>query len=123
MTTPDSEVEHTHDHEHKSALRARSIEAPLIENGLLTADIVDRIVRVFEEDIGPLNGAKIVAHAWSDPVYRHRLLQDGNAAIAELGFQLPQKLVVLENSAAVPNVFVSHCAGCYPCGTRAVDFV
>lgn len=67
-------------------------------------------MRVFEEDIGPLNGAKIVAHAWSDPVYRHRLLQDGNAAIAELGFQLPQKLVVLENSAAVPNVFVSHCA-------------
>ena len=110
MTTHESEVEHTHDHEHKSALRARAIESLLIENGLLTADIVDRIVRVFEEDIGPLNGAKIVAHAWSDPAYRHRLLQDGNAAIAQLGFQLPQKLVVLENSAAVHNVFVSHCA-------------
>jgi nitrile hydratase subunit alpha len=114
MTAHEHHAEHTHEMESDSALRAMAIEALLIEKGLLTAEIVDRITRVFEEDIGPLNGAKIVAHAWTDPTYRRRLLEDGNAAIGELGFSLPQKLVVLENSAAVHNVFVCTLCSCYP---------
>jgi nitrile hydratase len=103
-----------HEHDSEPALRARAIESLLIDKGLLTADMIDRITRVFEEDIGPLNGARVVAHAWVNPEYRQRLLTDGNAAIAELGFNLPQKLVVLENSADVHNVFVCTLCSCYP---------
>jgi nitrile hydratase subunit alpha len=114
MTAHEEHLEHTREIESDSALRAMAIESLLIDKGLLTAEMVDRITRVFEEDIGPMNGAKVVAHAWTDPAFGQRLLDDGNVAIAELGFSLPQKLVVLENSAAVHNVFVCTLCSCYP---------
>ncbi len=98
-------------------LRARALESLLIEKGLLSSDVVDRLVSVYETDIGPLNGAKVVARAWVDPAYKHRLLADGTAAIAELGFGgrgAGDKLVVVENTPAVHNMVVCTLCSCYP---------
>src|SRR5262249_30892979 len=69
-----------------------------------------------EPEIGPMNGAKVVARAWTDPAYRRRLLEDGTAAIAELGFggQEGAHVVVVENTPAVHNVIVCTLCSCYP---------
>ena len=79
------------DHHHPEELapveaRIAAIEAVLVEKGVLDVDAVDQIVAHFEDNLGPMNGAKVVARAWTDPDYRTRLLADGTAAIAELGF-------------------------------------
>jgi nitrile hydratase subunit alpha len=98
------------------ALRVEALEALLREKGFLDSGQVDAIVRHYEEDVGPLNGAKVVARAWTDPAYRRRLLADGTAAIAELGFGGPQGeyLVVLENTPTVHHVVVCTLCSCYP---------
>jgi nitrile hydratase len=98
------------------ALRVEALEALLREKGFLDSAHVDSIVRRYEEDVGPLNGAKVVARAWTDPAYRRRLLADGTAAIAELGFGGPQGeyMVVLENTPRVHNVVVCTLCSCYP---------
>ena len=98
-----------------TALRARAIESLLIEKGLLSSDDVDALVQAYEQDIGPLRGARVVARAWVDPAYRERLLADGSAAIAELGLDgLRNKLVVVENTPAVHNLVVCTLCSCYP---------
>ena len=61
--------------------RVRALESLLIEKGLLSTEVVDKVVQTYEKDVGPMNGAKVVAHAWVDPAYRQRLLADGTAAI------------------------------------------
>jgi nitrile hydratase len=98
------------------ALRVEALEALLVEKGFLDPAHVDAIVRRYEEEVGPLNGAKVVARAWVDPDYRRRLLADGTAAIAELGFGGPQGeyMVVLENTASLHNVVVCTLCSCYP---------
>ncbi|HME71612.1 MAG TPA: nitrile hydratase subunit alpha [Myxococcota bacterium] len=98
------------------ALRVEALEALLREKGFLDSAQVDAIVRHYEEDVGPLNGAKVVARAWTDTAYRRRLLADGTAAIAELGFGGPQGeyMVVLENTPTVHNVVVCTLCSCYP---------
>lgn len=99
------------------ALRARALESLLIEKGILSSDTVDALVRAYEQDIGPLNGAKVVARAWVDPAYKQRLLADGTAAIAELGFGgrgAGDRLVVVENTPTVHNVVVCTLCSCYP---------
>ena len=68
------------------ALRTKALESLLVEKGLVSSDSVDALVRAYEQDIGPLNGAKVVARAWVDPAYKRRLLESGAEAIAELGF-------------------------------------
>ncbi len=65
--------------------RVRALESLLIEKGLLSTEVVDKVVQTYEKDVGPMNGARVVAHAWVDPAYKGRLLADGTAAIAELG--------------------------------------
>jgi nitrile hydratase len=95
------------------ALRARALESLLIEKGLLTSDMVDRVVSAYEQDIGPLNGAKVVARAWVDPDYKQRLLADGTAAVAEFGFT-GNTLVVVENTPKVHNMVVCTLCSCYP---------
>jgi len=110
---------HDHDDEHErddDALRTEALEALLIERGLVTADAVDAVIRIYEQDVGPLNGARVVARAWVDPGYRARLLADGTAAIAELGYGGPQgeHLVVVENGPRVHNVVVCTLCSCYP---------
>ena len=98
------------------ALRTQALESLLIEKGLITTDVIDAVVRTYEQDVGPLNGARVVARAWVDPAYRQRLLTDGTAAVAELGFSGAQgaDIVVLENTPSVHNVVVCTLCSCYP---------
>ena len=109
-----------HDHDHPSAdpraLRAEALEHLLTEQGLVSTDAIDAILRHYEEDVGPMNGARAVARAWIDSAYRERLLTDGTAAIAELGLGGPQgeRLVVVENTPEVHNVVVCTLCSCYP---------
>jgi nitrile hydratase len=96
-------------------LRTRAIESLLIEKGLLSSEVVDRLVSAYEQDIGPMNGAKVVARAWLDPEYKARLLADGSAAINELGLDGNRNpLVVVENTPTVHNVVVCTLCSCYP---------
>ena len=99
-----------------AALRTRALESLLVEKGLLTTEIIDEVVQKYEQDVGPLNGAKVVARAWSDPDYKRRLLEDGTAAIAELGLgdAHGSKIVVLENTPSVHHVVVCTLCSCYP---------
>jgi len=109
--------EHDHDHDHDElALRAEALERLLTERGLIDTSTIDAIIRHYEDDVGPLNGAKVVARAWVDPAYKARLLADGTTAIAELGFSGPQaeRMVVVENTPAVHNVVVCSLCSCYP---------
>jgi nitrile hydratase len=98
------------------ALRTKALETLLVEKGLITTDVIDEIVRLYEQDVGPLNGAKVVARAWTDPAYKQRLLEDGTAAVAELGFSGSQgaEMVVLENTPTIHNVVVCTLCSCYP---------
>ena len=98
------------------ALRTMAIESLLIEKGLISTDAIDARVQAYERDIGPLNGAKVVARAWTQPEYKRRLLADATAAIAELGFSGSQgaEIVVLENTPQVHNLVVCTLCSCYP---------
>ncbi len=108
---------HDHDHEHSEiALRVEAIEALLTEKGLIDTKTVDEVIRFYEQDVGPLNGAKVVARAWTDAAYKDRLLRDPGGAIAEMGFGGPEAshLVVVENQPRVHNVVVCTLCSCYP---------
>jgi nitrile hydratase subunit alpha len=96
--------------------RAKALEALAIERDLISSDALDVVVQTYTEEFGPLNGAKVVARAWVDPAYRRRLLENGTAAIAELGYLGIQgeEIVVLENSSTVHNVVVCTLCSCYP---------
>ena len=96
--------------------RVAALEALLTERGLVPEGFIEQITRRYESEIGPMNGAKVVARAWLDPQYKQRLLADGTAAIAELGFGGPEgdHMVVVENTAAVHNVIVCTLCSCYP---------
>ena len=98
------------------ALRVEALASLLTERGLIDPATVETFIKTYEQSVGPMNGAKVVARAWTDPDYRARLLTDGTAAIAELGFKGPQgeHIVVLENTAAVHNVVVCTLCSCYP---------
>ena len=115
-----SEHHDDHDHEHEAepyaSLRTKALESLLVEKGYVTTDAIDALVKTYEEDIGPMNGARVVARAWVDPKYKGRLLQDGTKAIAELGFQGAEgsEIVVLENTANVHNAVVCTLCSCYP---------
>jgi nitrile hydratase len=110
--------EHAHDDDPASpeALRAEALETLLREKGIVQPETIDAIVQRYEHDIGPMNGAQVVARAWTDPAYKTRLLADGTAAIAELGFGGVQgeHLVVVENTDRVHNVVVCTLCSCYP---------
>ena len=88
----------------------------LVEKGLLTTDQIDAIVERYERDLGPQNGARVVARAWVDAGYRERLLADGAAAIGELGYGgfEGDTMVVVENTPTVHNVVVCTLCSCYP---------
>jgi nitrile hydratase len=98
------------------AVRTRALESLLLEKGLLPEGAVDGVVEAYETDIGPMNGAKVVARAWVDPAYKRALLDDAPAAIAALGFGGVPHLVVVENTAEVHNVVVCTLCSCYPWG-------
>jgi|SRR6266404_60288 nitrile hydratase len=96
--------------------RTRALESILLEKGLLTPEAVDKVVSAYERDIGPLNGAKVVARAWVDSEYKKHLLADGTAAIAELGIggMQGEHMVAVENTPTVHNVIVCTLCSCYP---------
>jgi nitrile hydratase len=96
--------------------RARALEELLIEKGMVSPDFIDQVVETFSNDFGPMNGAKVVAHAWVDPEYKLRLLADATPAIGELGFDGPEgdHMVVVENTPDIHNVVVCTLCSCYP---------
>jgi nitrile hydratase len=96
--------------------RVAALESVLVERGLITTDAIEAIVQTYEHDVGPHLGAKVVARAWVDPEYRERLLDDGTAAIAEMGFGGAQGEVILvkENGPGVHHVVVCTLCSCYP---------
>ncbi|PWI05477.1 nitrile hydratase subunit alpha [Streptomyces sp. NWU339] len=98
------------------ALRTEALEQLLTERGLIDPKVMNGIITDYETNVGPLNGAKVVAKAWTDPGYRQRLLDDGTAAIKELGFSGAQgeHIVVVENTATTHNVVVCTLCSCYP---------
>ena len=98
------------------ALRVEALASLLAERGLIDEATVDNFIKTYEQSVGPMNGAKVVAKAWTDPGYRARLLADGTGAIAELGFKGPQgeHMVVLENTPSVHHVVVCTLCSCYP---------
>ncbi|QDD87611.1 nitrile hydratase subunit alpha [Pseudomonas oryzihabitans] len=98
------------------ALRVKALESILLEKGLIDPVAMDALIDTYEHQIGPRNGAQVVAKAWADPEYRRRLLEDATAAIAELGFSGVQgeDMVVVENTPAVHNVTVCTLCSCYP---------
>ena len=96
--------------------RTEALESLLVERGLVDAKTIETFIGIYETQVGPMNGAKVVARAWTDPDYQARLLADGTAAIAELGFKGPQgeHIVVLENTPQVHHVVVCTLCSCYP---------
>ena len=97
-------------------LRVKSLESLLVEKGLVDPAALDALVDTFENKVGPRNGARVVARAWVDPLYKRRLLADADAAIAELGFDSRpgEHTVVLENTPVLHNVVVCTLCSCYP---------
>ena len=96
--------------------RTQAIEQLLIDKGMLTEDQVDAVIQRYNERVGPLNGARLVAKAWLDDGFKQELLADGSAAIAPFEFEGGQvdKLVVVENTPQVHNVVVCTLCSCYP---------
>ena len=116
-----SHDEHDHDEHHATPpseieARVRALESLLTERGLVTPDAIDRVVSAYENDIGPLNGARAVARAWVDPGFKQRLLDDATAALRELGIGGLQgeHMVAVENTPQTHNVVVCTLCSCYP---------
>ena len=115
------EHDHDHAHEHQAlpsdpALRVKALESLLVAKGLVDRAAVDALIDTYEHKVGPRNGARVVARAWSDPAYKQRLLTDADSAIAELGYGGLQgeHMVVVENTADVHNLVVCTLCSCYP---------
>jgi nitrile hydratase subunit alpha len=110
-----------HDHDHGSELselqiRVRALESVLIEGGYVDPAALDALIETYETQVGPHNGARVVARAWSDPAYRERLFTDATAAIAELGYggRQGEHMVALENTPDTHNMVVCTLCSCYP---------
>ena len=115
------EQDHAHEHSHQAvpsdpALRVKSLESLLVEKGLVDRAALDTLIDSYEHKIGPRNGARVVARAWTDPDYKHRLLTDTDAAIAELGYggMQGEHMLVVENTPKVHNLVVCTLCSCYP---------
>jgi nitrile hydratase subunit alpha len=111
-----SRSDRSDDHNKALAERVARIESLLIAKGLVDKGALDRLVDIYEHDLGPMNGARVVARAWVDPAYKRRLLESATAAIAELGFGGLQgeHMVVVENTPRVHNLVVCTLCSCYP---------
>ena len=98
------------------AARVKALESILIEKGIMTTAAVDRLAEIYENEVGPQLGAKVVARAWVDPDFKQRLLANASKACAELGIGGLQgeDMVVVENTADVHNVIVCTLCSCYP---------
>jgi len=117
----DQPHDHDHDHHHGSELggmqlRVRALETILTEKGYVDPKALDLIIEAYETKIGPHNGARVIAKAWTDPEFKQRLLADGSATIATLGHvsRVGDHLVVVENTPKVHNIIVCTLCSCYP---------
>ena len=117
--------DHDHDDDHGTAegsplsevaLRVKAIESLLADKGLVDPRALDELIYTYETKVGPRNGARVVARAWLDPDFKGRLLADGTAAVAAMGFagRQTERLVVLENTSRVHNLVVCTLCSCYP---------
>ena len=116
-----SHQNHEHDHAHSHLpsdpeLRVKAIETLLLSKGLIDPNTLDELIDTYENNIGPQNGAKVVAKAWVDEDYKKRLLEDATSAIRELSYQGRQgeNMVVVENTPETHNVVVCTLCSCYP---------
>jgi nitrile hydratase subunit alpha len=112
--------EHDHDdHAHQAvpsdpALRVKALESLLVEKGMVDPAALDLLIDTYENKIGPRNGARVVARAWVDPVYKQRLLADATVAVKELGFTGVDDMLAVENTPKVHNLVVCTLCSCYP---------
>jgi nitrile hydratase len=111
--------EHVREHDKPlsgPALRVKALESLLVDKGLVDSKALDAIIELYETKVGPHNGARIVARAWTDPAYKRRLLTEATAAIDEMGFggSEGEDMIVLENAPKVHNVVVCTLCSCYP---------
>jgi len=115
-------MSHDHDHDHgdnrwsEQQLRVKALESLLVEKKLVDPAALEVLIDTYETKVGPRNGARVVAKAWADPVYRKWLLEDATAAIASLGYtgRQGEDMVVLENTEQVHNLVVCTLCSCYP---------
>jgi nitrile hydratase subunit alpha len=111
---------HDHDHDHSAlspvAARVRALESLLVEKGYVDPAALDELIDTYENRIGPKNGARVVARAWNDADYRHRLLADAGPAIAALGYagRQGEHMVAVENTPRLHNMVVCTLCSCYP---------
>ncbi|WP_436348561.1 nitrile hydratase subunit alpha [Natronorubrum sp. FCH18a] len=120
-TTEREDHDHEHPHSHEAddpddlKSRTRALQSLLLEKGVISTEAVDEVLHLFEEEVGPMNGARVVTRAWSDPAFKERLLTDADAAIAEFDFEIGQQHVsVVENTPSTHNVVVCTLCSCYP---------
>jgi len=114
--------DHDHDHEHEHSeddelgFRVQALERLLSEKGLVKPDALDELIDTYETRVGPRNGARVVARAWTDPAFRKWLFEDATAAIRSMGFEGRQgeHMVALENTDRVHNMVVCTLCSCYP---------
>lgn len=114
--------DHQHDHDHhgselsETQLRVRALETILTEKGYVEPAALDAIIEAYETRIGPHNGARVVAKAWSDPAFKQALLKDATAAVGSLGIlsRVGEHLVAVENTERVHNMVVCTLCSCYP---------
>ena len=112
---------HDHDHAHSllpsdPALRVKALETLLVQKGLIDPAALDEIIDTYENRIGPKNGARVVAKAWSDPAFHAALMEDATAVVSELGYygRQGEHMVAVENTDAVHNIVVCTLCSCYP---------
>lgn len=117
----DHDDDHSHDHDHtdppsEMELKVKALESLLVEKGLVTTAALDALIETYEHEVGPRNGARVVAKAWSDAGFKQWLLSDATAAIASLGFtgRQGEHMKVVENTAEVHNLVVCTLCSCYP---------
>ena len=113
-----SEQHHEHEHTKDDELgfRVKALEQLLVAKGLVDPDALDELVETYETRVGPKNGARVVAKAWTDPVFRDWLMRDATAAIASFGFEGRQgeHMIALENSRNLHHMVVCTLCSCYP---------
>lgn len=122
MSTKHHDHDHDHDHDHpdnhwnEQQLRVKALESLLVEKKLVDPAALDVLIDTYENKVGPRNGARVVAKAWSDPDFRARLLQNATKAIAELGFtgRQGEDMVAVENGPKLRNMVVCTLCSCYP---------
>ena len=102
--------------ESEAALQTAALEAVLVEKGFIDEETLDKLVDFYQNEVGPQNGARVIAKAWKDPAYKKWLLEDATSAIASLGFSGRQgeNMVAVENTDKIHNLVVCTLCSCYP---------